>query len=75
MFSRSVLNARPLNMTLNLECIEEPLSEAQLQIKTKQKENYDKVILSGNNFFFGDMSIYYTSILLLSGCSYVRRID
>ncbi|XP_012059146.1 PREDICTED: uncharacterized protein LOC105622337 [Atta cephalotes] len=43
MFSRSVLNARPLNMTLNLECIEEPLSEAQLQIKTKQKENYDKV--------------------------------
>ncbi|XP_018346712.1 PREDICTED: uncharacterized protein LOC108751155 [Trachymyrmex septentrionalis] len=43
MFSRSVLNARPLNMTLNLECIEEPLSEAQLQIRTKQKENYDKV--------------------------------
>ncbi|EGI63571.1 Pogo transposable element with ZNF domain [Acromyrmex echinatior] len=42
-FSRSVLNARPLNMTLNLECIEEPLSEAQLQIRTKQKENYDKV--------------------------------
>jgi len=75
MFSRSVLNARPLNMTLNLECIEEPLSEAQLQIKTKQKENYDKVILSGNNFFFDDMSIYYTSILLLSGCSYARRID
>ena len=75
MFSRSVLNARPLNMTLNLECIEEPLSEAQLQIRTKQKENYDKVILPGNNFFFSNIRICYTSILLLSGYSYVRRID
>ncbi|XP_018407608.1 PREDICTED: uncharacterized protein LOC108783520 [Cyphomyrmex costatus] len=44
MYSRSILNARPPNMILNLECTEEPLSEAQLQLKTKQKENYDKVI-------------------------------
>lgn len=72
-FSRSILNARPPNMTLNLECIEEPLSDAQLRIRTKQKENYDKVILP--IIFFNDMSIYYTLILLLSGYSYVRRID
>ncbi|XP_070515925.1 uncharacterized protein Row isoform X3 [Cardiocondyla obscurior] len=43
MFSRAILNARPAHMTLNLECIEEPLSEAQQMLKTKLKEDYDKV--------------------------------
>lgn len=43
LFTRSVLNKRPINMTLNLECTEEPLSEAQLISRTKFKENYDRV--------------------------------
>jgi len=42
-FSRSVLNARPANMTLNLECTEEPLSEAQQQLRTKLKKDCDEV--------------------------------
>ncbi|XP_025159668.1 uncharacterized protein LOC105187905 isoform X3 [Harpegnathos saltator] len=44
MFTRSVTNTRPINMTLNLECSEEPLSEAQLVLKTKLKENVDRVM-------------------------------
>jgi len=43
LFARSVTNTRPLNMTLNMECIEESLTEAQLSSKTKFKENYDRV--------------------------------
>lgn len=43
MFARSVTNTRPVNMTLNLECTEEPLSEAQLLSKTKLKDNIDRV--------------------------------
>ncbi|XP_072747682.1 uncharacterized protein Row isoform X2 [Anoplolepis gracilipes] len=43
LFTRSVLTKRPINMTLNLECTEEPLSEAQLISRTKFKEDYDKV--------------------------------
>ncbi|XP_011697131.1 PREDICTED: uncharacterized protein LOC105455472 isoform X1 [Wasmannia auropunctata] len=42
-FSRSVLNTRPVNMTLNLECTEEPLSEAQKKLRTKLKEDCDRV--------------------------------
>ncbi|XP_036141434.1 uncharacterized protein LOC105833640 isoform X3 [Monomorium pharaonis] len=43
MYSRSVLSTRPTDMTLNLECTEEPLSEAQQMSRTKHKEDYDKV--------------------------------
>jgi len=43
LFARSVTNTRPLNMTLNMECTEESLTEAQLSSKTKFKENYDRV--------------------------------
>ncbi|XP_011867897.1 PREDICTED: uncharacterized protein LOC105562025 isoform X2 [Vollenhovia emeryi] len=42
-FARSVINVRPANMTLNLECTEEPLSEAQQTYRSNLKENYDKV--------------------------------
>lgn len=52
MFSRTVTNTRPISMTLNLECSEEPLSEAQLVSKVKLKENIDRVNLSANCFFF-----------------------
>ncbi|KAK2589003.1 hypothetical protein KPH14_001852 [Odynerus spinipes] len=41
--SRSVTNSRPLHMTLNLECMEEPLSESQLKQKVKLQEDCDKV--------------------------------
>ncbi|XP_008554785.1 uncharacterized protein LOC103576373 isoform X1 [Microplitis demolitor] len=41
--NRSVSKTRPIDMTLNLECSEEPLSEAQLAMRTKLKENYDRV--------------------------------
>lgn len=40
---RSVTSTRPLNMTLSLECKEEPLSEAQLMLRMKVKENCDMV--------------------------------
>ncbi|XP_032672689.1 uncharacterized protein LOC116844778 isoform X2 [Odontomachus brunneus] len=43
LFARSITNTRPVNMTLNLECNEEPLSEAQLVSKTKLKDNIDRV--------------------------------
>lgn len=43
LFTRSVLTKRPINMTLNLECTEEPLSEAQLISRTKLKEDCDRV--------------------------------
>ncbi|XP_012223210.1 uncharacterized protein [Linepithema humile] len=43
LYKRSVLKSRPLNMTLNLECSEEPLSAAQLRSSIKLKENCDKV--------------------------------
>ncbi|XP_050447786.1 uncharacterized protein LOC126849694 isoform X3 [Cataglyphis hispanica] len=43
LFTRSVLTRRPINMTLNLECTEDPLSEAQLISRTKLKEDYDRV--------------------------------
>lgn len=46
LFTRSVLTKRPINMTLNLECTEEPLSEAQLISRTKFKEDYDRVNIS-----------------------------
>lgn len=46
LFTRSVLTRRPINMTLNLECTEEPLSEAQLISRTKLKEDYDRVNIS-----------------------------
>lgn len=52
MFSRTVINARPPNMTLNLECTEEPLSEAQQMLKTKLKEDCDRVSLPANYLFF-----------------------
>ncbi|KAG6801764.1 hypothetical protein HZU73_02886 [Apis mellifera caucasica] len=41
--TRSVTNSRPPHMTLNLECTEEPLSEAQLMLRLELKENYDRV--------------------------------
>lgn len=48
LYKRSVLKSRPLNMTLNLECSEEPLSAAQLRASVMLKENCDKVSLSNN---------------------------
>lgn len=50
LFTRSVLTRRPINMTLNLECTEEPLSEAQLTSRTKLKEDYDRVNTSAYLF-------------------------
>ncbi|XP_046144610.1 uncharacterized protein LOC114880486 isoform X2 [Osmia bicornis bicornis] len=41
--TRSASNSRPSHMTLNLECTEEPLSEAQLTLRLELKENYDRV--------------------------------
>ncbi|XP_015432341.1 PREDICTED: uncharacterized protein LOC107188550 isoform X2 [Dufourea novaeangliae] len=41
--SRAVAGARASHVTLNLECTEEPLSEAQLMSKLELKENYDRV--------------------------------
>ncbi|XP_026830273.1 uncharacterized protein LOC105286543 isoform X4 [Ooceraea biroi] len=43
LFTRSVINARPINMTLNMECTEEPLSEVQLSSRTKLKDNCNRV--------------------------------
>ncbi|XP_012285507.1 uncharacterized protein LOC105702483 isoform X3 [Orussus abietinus] len=43
LITRSVTNTRPINMTLNLECTEEALSEAQLMSRIKYKENFDRV--------------------------------
>ncbi|XP_053982291.1 uncharacterized protein LOC128878260 isoform X1 [Hylaeus volcanicus] len=43
LITRSVTNTRPSHMTLNLECAEEPLSEAQLMLQLELKENYDRV--------------------------------
>lgn len=43
LITRSIVNTRPVNMTLNLECTEEPLSEAQLMSRVKLKENCDRV--------------------------------
>lgn len=55
LITRSIVNTRPVNMTLNLECTEEPLSEAQLMSRVKLKENCDRVSLSDNHLF---MEIY-----------------
>lgn len=52
LFTRSILTRRPINMTLNLECTEEPLSEAQLISKTKLKEDYDRVSIFTKISFF-----------------------
>ncbi|XP_076241418.1 relative of woc isoform X2 [Calliopsis andreniformis] len=43
LITRSVAAVRPPHMTLNLECAEEPLSEAQLMLRLELKENYDRV--------------------------------
>ncbi|XP_076643086.1 uncharacterized protein LOC143353529 [Halictus rubicundus] len=43
LITRSVTSTRPSHMTLNLECAEEPLSEAQLMLRLELKENYDRV--------------------------------
>lgn len=43
LITRSITNSRPPHMTLNLECSEEPLSEAQLVLGLELKENYDRV--------------------------------
>nr|XP_012142642.1 PREDICTED: uncharacterized protein LOC100881864 isoform X4 [Megachile rotundata] len=43
LITRSASSCRPSNMTLNLECTEEPLSEAQLTLRLELKENYDRV--------------------------------
>lgn len=43
---RSHTTNRPSYMTLNLECTDEPLSEAQLKFQQELKENYDKVAAS-----------------------------
>ncbi|CAD6202029.1 GSCOCG00002909001-RA-CDS [Cotesia congregata] len=44
LITRSVSKNRPVDMTLNLECSDEPLSEAQLAMSTKLKENYERVV-------------------------------
>jgi len=61
LYKRSVLNTRPINMTLNLECSEEPLSVAQLMSSVKMKENYDRVSLSDNHFFSDILHIDFFS--------------
>lgn len=43
LITRSITTTRPIDMTLNLDCVDEPLSEAQLSYLGKSKENYDKV--------------------------------
>ncbi|XP_051167778.1 uncharacterized protein LOC127285685 [Leptopilina boulardi] len=43
LITRSVTMVRPPDMTLNLECVEEPLSDAQLSFRSKYKENFDSV--------------------------------
>lgn len=43
LITRSLSSARSHNMTLSLECTEEPLSEAQLMLRVKCKENRDRV--------------------------------
>ncbi|XP_033209365.1 uncharacterized protein LOC117168099 isoform X3 [Belonocnema kinseyi] len=43
LITRSVTRVRPAEMTLNLECVEEPLSDAQLTFRSKYKENFEKV--------------------------------
>ena len=40
---RCVTTVRPADMTLNLECMEEPLSDSQLTFRSKYKENFEKV--------------------------------
>ncbi|XP_066594901.1 uncharacterized protein row [Prorops nasuta] len=42
--SRLVTNTRPINMTLNLECIEEPLSQAQHNANEKLDESHHRLI-------------------------------
>ena len=56
--TRSVTNSRPPHMTLNLECTEEPLSEAQLMLRLDLKENYDRVcfFIHFLNYFFSLIS-------------------
>ncbi|XP_043288615.1 uncharacterized protein row [Venturia canescens] len=44
LITRSVTSTRPVDMTLNLDCIEDSLSEAQQMTRMKIKENYDKVV-------------------------------
>ena len=43
LITRSITTVRPTDMTLNLECAEEPLTEAQLNFRSKYKENFEKV--------------------------------
>ncbi|XP_024946779.1 uncharacterized protein LOC107273670 isoform X2 [Cephus cinctus] len=43
LIARSVTNVRPLSMTLNLECMEEPLSEVQNMTRVKMKSDHDRV--------------------------------
>lgn len=47
-------------MTLNLECTEDPLSEAQLISRTKHKEDYDRVNIS--TYLFLAMYILYIDL-------------
>ncbi|KAK0158266.1 hypothetical protein PV328_009290 [Microctonus aethiopoides] len=44
--SRSTTSTRPPDMTLNLDCTDEPLSNAQLLSRLKLKESYDRVMKS-----------------------------
>lgn len=43
LITRSVTSTRPISMTLNLDCCEEPLSDSQIAHRAKLKENHDKV--------------------------------
>ena len=49
--TRSITKNRPLDMTLNLECTEEPLNDAQNTYKNKITENFNKVFFVINLFF------------------------
>uniref|UniRef100_A0A6V7M7Z7 C2H2-type domain-containing protein n=1 Tax=Bracon brevicornis TaxID=1563983 RepID=A0A6V7M7Z7_9HYME len=70
MMTRSVTTVRPAEMTLNLDCVEEELSEAQLAFQKKVKEDYDKVMATMEEIMKKDNGQLITKTNTVSGYQY-----
>ncbi|XP_063976643.1 uncharacterized protein LOC135162291 [Diachasmimorpha longicaudata] len=68
--NRSITINRPIDMTLNLDCIEEPLSEAQLAFKSRIQEDYDRVIATLDEIIKKDSGQLLTQTSTVSGYQY-----
>ncbi|XP_011310606.1 uncharacterized protein [Fopius arisanus] len=68
--TRSVTTTRPIDMTLSLDCIEEPLSEAQIALKSRIQEDYERVITTLDEIMKKDNGQLLTQTSTVSGYQY-----